>query len=121
MDAAVLKWHTRRVTAMAFHPLALHVLISGDKSGAMHTLNIDTELGHSVDRNVPPPPPYPSPSTLHPPPSTQCNITSSPHPSLYLHIVPRSHIGGPINAMVFDKGQGGGVLYTAGGDGRVRA
>lgn len=64
VDAAVLKWHTRRVTAMAFHPLALHMLISGDKSGAIHTLNIDTELGHSVDRNVP------TPSTLHPPPSS---------------------------------------------------
>ena len=41
VDAVVLRWHSRRVTSMGFHPLASNVLISGDKSGAIHTLNID--------------------------------------------------------------------------------
>jgi hypothetical protein len=48
----VLKWHSRRVTAMAFHPFSSHVLVSGDKSGAIHTLNTDADLGASIDRNV---------------------------------------------------------------------
>ncbi len=39
---------------MAFHPFASHILVSGDKSGAIHTLNTDAELGASIDRNVRP-------------------------------------------------------------------
>jgi hypothetical protein len=94
---------------MAFHPLATHVLVSGDKSGAIHTLNTDAQLGQSIDRNVMTRPPLSS-SFLLPLPS------SSPQ------VLPRSHTGGPINALVFDKsasGGGGAVMYTAGGDGRV--
>ncbi len=88
----VLKWHTRRVTAMAFHPLASHVLVSGDKSGkrhaskrifglisypphagAIHTLNTDADLGSNVDRNVAAPP-----HTLYTP-HTHTHTAQTPH------------------------------------------
>ena len=49
----MLKCHSERVTAMAFHPLASHVLISCNYHGAIQALSMDAEFG-AIGRNVRP-------------------------------------------------------------------
>ena len=49
----MLKCHSERVTAMAFHPLASHVLVSCNYHGAIQALSMDAEFG-AIGRNVRP-------------------------------------------------------------------